>query len=453
MAITPKESTTKYVSNDFSILNQYADGLIARDRSYSLYRNGEVWLLRAKIFVLVCLGLLILGFLATLIFEKSVFKNSEHSVSINGDTQSLPSTAKNSDVEVRIVKVPDPSLSRVIEKQVIVEVPKYVPVEIPSSVGLVNNFTVFRFVKIDNEFVKNVVTGLKFSASDKPFPDRQYCYLESKNTQAGVGHTLEIGEISGYDDVVWNISSTAAEAVKIPLNMVKKLKEKCSFMSNADGVAAIPVVPDQPSEPSTSVYTGTGFAVNTLGHIVTNEHVVSDCSKITISASNKTYRAELVVKDRSADLAILKSHPKFTRKSYAFASQVRTGQDAVVFGYPMSQDLGTNVKVTSGLISSLTGPDGQPSWMQFTAPIQPGNSGGPVVNDRNEIIGVSTAGIAPDKASNVFFAIRGATVQSFLGKHRIPFKRAAQETILMGIPDMVEVAEKQTFLIICHAKN
>ena len=79
-----------------------------------------------------------------------------------------------------------------------------------------------------------------------------------------------------------------------------------------------------------------------------------------------------------------------------------------MFGFPMSGDLGTNVKVTSGLISSLSGPDGEPNWLQFTAPIQPGNSGGPVVNDRNEVIGVSTAGLAPDKASNVFlpFAVQ-----------------------------------------------
>ena len=427
--------------------------MVARDRSYSLFRDSEVWLLRAKIFAVVCLGLLILALLVVLVFDRSLFKSSGNFSSGIEQIRSTPGTTNDAHVQIRIVRLPDPSQSRVIEKQIIVEVPKFVPVEIPSSAGIVNNFTVFRSVKIDNEFVRNVVTGLKFSASDKPFPDQPDCYLESKNTQQAVSHNLYIGTVSGYDDAVWDISTTAAEAVKIPLSMVKNLKEKCSFMTNADGDAAIPVVPDQPSKPSTSVYTGTGFAVNNLGHIVTNEHVVSDCGKITVSVLNKDYRAELVVKDRVSDLAILKIHPKFTEESYQFASQVRTGQDAVVFGFPMSGDLGTNVKVTSGLISSLSGPDGEPNWLQFTAPIQPGNSGGPVVNDRNEVIGVSTAGLAPDKASNVFFAIRGATVQSFLGKHRIPFSIGEKVKTPMEIPDMVDLAEKKTFLIVCYPRD
>ena len=62
------------------------------------------------------------------------------------------------------------------------------------------------------------------------------------------------------------------------------------------------------------------------------------------------------------------------------------------------------------------------------------------MNDRNEVIGVSTAGLAPDKASNVFFAIRGATVQSFLGKHRIPFSIGEKVKTPMEIPDMVDLA-------------
>jgi len=90
-----------------------------------------------------------------------------------------------------------------------------------------------------------------------------------------------------------------------------------------------------------------------------------------------------------------------------FATSARTGEGVVALGFPLLDELGASLKITGGIISSLSGHKNNASNFQFSAPIQPGNSGGPLVNMRIQEVGVAAAILVAEDVSNVGFAISG----------------------------------------------
>ena len=157
----------------------------------------------------------------------------------------------------------------------------------------------------------------------------------------------------------------------------------------------------QPREGNAS--TGTGFLISTKGYIATNQHVIEGKSKITILGGGleKEVSAEVLVSDSTNDIAIL----KITDSSwiaggvlpYKFreSGAVKLGEDVFTMGYPLGQILGKNVKLTRGTISSLSGIQDDPRIYQTTTEIQPGNSGGPLVDSSGNIVGIVVATLNP----------------------------------------------------------
>ncbi len=168
----------------------------------------------------------------------------------------------------------------------------------------------------------------------------------------------------------------------------------------------------------TSQAEGTGFVIDTAGHIVTNEHVVQGASSITVTFDDQsTYRATLVGSDASTDLAVLKVnapasllHPL----SFGDSSAVQVGDGVVAIGDPFQ----LTDTVTSGIVSAvgreITSPNSTPieNAIQTDAAINHGNSGGPLFNLDGKVIGVNSQ-IQSDGGGNegIGFAIPSATVQ------------------------------------------
>jgi len=163
---------------------------------------------------------------------------------------------------------------------------------------------------------------------------------------------------------------------------------------------------------------GTGFVIDTAGHIVTNEHVIQGASSVTVTFDDQsTYKATIVGKDESTDLAVLKVnapasvlHPL----SFGDSSTVGVGDGVVAIGDPYQLD----DTVTSGIVSAvgreITSPNNMPieNAIQTDAAINHGNSGGPLFNLDGEVIGV-TAQIQSQGGGNegIGFAIPSNTVQ------------------------------------------
>lgn len=167
----------------------------------------------------------------------------------------------------------------------------------------------------------------------------------------------------------------------------------------ADNVAARsaatgPAVP-QP-KPSAVSGTGTGFLVDAVGTVVTSHHVVAEATYIAVRCGQgAAVSATVSASNKSTDIAILSTDLKNTPYlSLARPRSATVGQRIFTYGFPVTEILGAEPKFTDGTISALSGIGGEQSYLQISVPVQPGNSGGPVVTETGEVVGVVAAGAA-----------------------------------------------------------
>ena len=170
---------------------------------------------------------------------------------------------------------------------------------------------------------------------------------------------------------------------------------------------------------------GSGFFISSSGHIITNHHVVEGYGEdFSIrTAEGKSLEAKLVFAIPNSDIAILKTdQPENYFVNLSSKMSGMTGSKVFVVGYPLSQTLGQNARVSDGLVNADVGIQDDPTFIQISAPIQPGNSGGPIVNENFDAIGVATASMRSFVAlklhgalpQNVNFGVKIATVLPFL---------------------------------------
>jgi len=179
---------------------------------------------------------------------------------------------------------------------------------------------------------------------------------------------------------------------------------------------AIRILDDKPDASNIKVpphgtkKTGTGFAISPNGHIVTAFHIVQDASKIEACfKEGKWVSATLLKHSKSNDVAILKIQnltPSFLKLGNI--KSVKQGDEVFTMGYPVTHILGEEPKYTEGTISSLSGIGGESALLQITVPVQPGNSGGPLVNENGEVVGLVTS----TAAVTTFFAVTGTLPQN-----------------------------------------
>lgn len=170
---------------------------------------------------------------------------------------------------------------------------------------------------------------------------------------------------------------------------------------------------------SVKASSGSAFFINNKGHLITNHHVVDGCSVSKITYKGKDYKTKLIAKDKSLDLALLKAN--FKNNSYInFSSdEAKKLQKIYVAGYPLGKGLSDDLKISSGIVSSLKGFQDNSNEIQIDAPINPGNSGGPIINEEGELIGVAVAGLAKDITEGINFGIKASATERFLKANKL----------------------------------
>ena len=161
----------------------------------------------------------------------------------------------------------------------------------------------------------------------------------------------------------------------------------------AIGWTALQIAEIPKTGPATKETTGTCFAVRPDGVLVTAYHIVKDAKSIRIQLANGTVTKAKVEKvTPQNDLAILRINYQ-TRDflPLAPAGTVRIGERVFTIGYPATDILGQEPKFTEGSVSALSGIGGEAALLQMSVPVQPGSSGGPLVNERGEAVGVVTS--------------------------------------------------------------
>ena len=183
----------------------------------------------------------------------------------------------------------------------------------------------------------------------------------------------------------------------------------------------------QIEESQPKIWSGTGFALNN-DYLVTNWHVAEGAQIINVYGIRgdftKKYKAEVVVKDKLTDLAILKISDSdfsgFGSVPYKVVTNTAdVAEEIFVLGFPMTNIMRDEVKYTDGRISSLSGFDGDVSMYQISAPIQPGNSGGPVFDNNGNVIGVACAGIDNRIAQNANYAVKSSYLKYLVETMRV----------------------------------
>ncbi len=177
---------------------------------------------------------------------------------------------------------------------------------------------------------------------------------------------------------------------------------------------------------------GSGVFINAKGQLITNAHVIDECRAV----GNATIGlGKVVAVDAASDLALL----QFERTPRGFASlrsdTLRLGEGVIAAGYPLSGLLNNGLNVTTGNVSALSGIQGDRRFVQVTTPVQPGNSGGPLLDASGRLVGVVSGGLKDEAvgeghAQNVNYAVAPFVVQAFLQEHDVAFThgRATRET-------------------------
>ena len=207
----------------------------------------------------------------------------------------------------------------------------------------------------------------------------------------------------------------------------------------------------------TTVFSGSGFAVSHATHIVTNAHVVKQCKSLWAFAGAQQASARVLAADPEADLAVLQTSLSVP-KTIAIRSRpaLRLGESVVAFGFPFTGTLSRGGNLTTGNVSALAGFQDDPKYIQITAPAQPGNSGGPLLDAGGNLVGVIEGGLDAITAlkntgavpQNVNFAVRADELEKFLQTHKIPYDVAVTDNQL-AVADVGEIAKQASVRIEC----
>ena len=210
----------------------------------------------------------------------------------------------------------------------------------------------------------------------------------------------------------------------------------------------------QPDAPA--VYTGTGIAISADGRVLTNHHVVAKCRSIDISSRGKQFEARLKAVDAKLDLAVLETGASFASVAAFRSRSAEPGETVIVIGYPLLGILSPEGSVSFGHIAALVGIDSDWQKMQISAPVQPGNSGGPLLDQSGLLLGVvvqkldalKVAKLTGDIPQNINFAIKAEVAQLFLQANGIQVQATTQRPPLTNI-ELARMGKDLTVLVRC----
>lgn len=216
--------------------------------------------------------------------------------------------------------------------------------------------------------------------------------------------------------------SPLRNSAKVDPNMLarlKKLEKEILRLRNQERSALIPGGTRRPPIEMPWRSAGSGFYLKGTRHIMTNLHVVGSASKIRISfPQGASYIGEVIVRDSDNDIAIVALRGMSPRSGGIFVdlgALVEPGTRVFAIGYP----LGSGISIVQGNVSSATGLDQNAAKFTMTAPINEGNSGGPVIDDNGTLVGIAQGGLVQRGVEAVRFGAKISTAAIALSQARL----------------------------------
>lgn len=219
--------------------------------------------------------------------------------------------------------------------------------------------------------------------------------------------------------------------------------------------AAKPQEAKRGSDQNIKAGSGTGFFITNAGHIVSNNHVIDQCNIVNAYYKGDAKPLKILAIDRKNDLAILKAELRPDDTFPIAREDAILLEEIYVAGYPFGKSISGSVKVTKGVVSSLSGLGNNYSNLQIDASLQPGNSGGPIVNKKGNVVGVAVAKLDYKKVIEAFntipentnFGVKSSTLNQFLNANKV--RSSSPKGSEMSIRDIGEKIEKATVYLDC----
>ena len=258
------------------------------------------------------------------------------------------------------------------------------------------------FKKVVNAVMKKCIKGksAKFAGTEECKVTR-IKYSEQKNPS----NNKQVVDSSGINTN--NIEVVLNGIGKVITKKPEKKKPKKQTPSDEKIIAAA---------------SGTGFFVSRTGHIITNHHVIEGCDAVKVSFTGDEIKAKTLAIDKMNDLAILKS--KITPlKVYSVATEdASLLENVIIAGYPLGKKVSSSIKTSKGSITSLSGYGDNYSEFQTDAALNQGNSGGPIMNQKGNVIGVAVANYGKAAGVESFnFGIKSSTLRTFASSNGLKF--------------------------------
>lgn len=298
-------------------------------------------------------------------------------------------------------------------------------------------------------------------------------YVVSASTPDGLDHYLRYHQdgtnVTGFT-LSWRNASREISGERIAVLMSGSLWSHMTGAMFVDPPRS-GTRPASPPAPSTSVSTspapepkpkskassGTGFFVGKDGTVLTNAHVVEDCTVVSVTPDGGgPLPARVMANDRTNDLALLKIDYK-PGKVAGLRIGIRLGEPVAAFGFPLSTVLASTGNFTLGNVTALAGMGDDTRHIQISAPVQPGNSGGPLLDDKGNVVGIvtyklnalKTAAANGDIPQNVNFAVKASAAASFLESNRVAMEPGAASAVLAPA-DLADHAKSVSAFVTCR---
>jgi S1-C subfamily serine protease len=201
---------------------------------------------------------------------------------------------------------------------------------------------------------------------------------------------------------------------------------------------------------------GSGFILYKKNMVVTNAHVVQQCNGIRVRFQDRVKEGTLHASNKDIDIALIKTTLTGGQSVRLRRFDLRTGESVLVAGFPLAGLLSAELNVTSGIVNATSGLRGDKTRIQISAPVQPGNSGGPVFDDAGNVAGVvvgkldavKVAAYTGDIPQNVNFAIKSSMLLNFLNRNKI-FPDLAPLQDKLSTVQLAEIAMNATVQVHC----
>ena len=293
--------------------------------------------------------------------------------------------------------------------------------------------------------------------------DRKHRYKSSVSGQAAQCEARKVAltSVAIFDDAGTRLS----ENVRAPERWRQSLADvgaeglQARLLQHACALARgeSPSPPAERAAAKTNI--GAGIVVSADGMVVTNHHVVQGCASISVlDPQQQRTPATLVATDVANDLALLKAERTFpAAASFRRGAPPQAGESVTVVGYPLASILGFEPNVTFGYVSAAGGLRGDASRFQISAPIHKGNSGGPILGQDGQVIGIVTAKLdalavqkrTGDLPQNISFGVRAEAAQSFLESHAARFASGGAGRKLENT-EVAAIGRSITLLVACR---